>query len=194
MPIIASLKYLGNGTWLYRGEQGTVIVTSSDQPALNAILKEGGDVVATLTGGIQDTEEAIKISIKAVDNNGETVIRDGATLAISVMSGAIFTPVVGLGVGFVVDKGLGAMQANPNANLDYAHEFNFEGSPYHQESNLLNPPQEISVDISRDLRDLFNRSEIAYTNGIGPDGLPWGTTTEVAPKATAAGGFSPQPG
>jgi hypothetical protein len=44
------------------------------------------------------------------------------------------------------------------------------------------------------LQDAFSRSEIEYANSIGPDGLPWGTTTPIAPNATQTWSLSPQPG
>lgn len=37
MLISTTLKYLGNNTWLYKGQQGTALLNAADQPALEAI-------------------------------------------------------------------------------------------------------------------------------------------------------------
>ena len=54
MSSIAVLKYLGNDTWLYRGAYGVALLNAGDQPALNALAKEGGNAVATVSARMVD--------------------------------------------------------------------------------------------------------------------------------------------
>ncbi len=200
MAAAASLSYLGNGIWLYRGEQGAALVTGANLPVLNTVIREGGhavvevgETVAPLVGDVIDISDIKDIAVTAANGEKDQAIEDGTKFTLGFMAGLVVTnPVFGFGAGLAYGAAINNLEHNPNANLAYAHEFNFDGSPYHQESNLLNPP--VPRDITRELRDFFNRSEIAYANGTGPDGQPWGTTTQLAPNATSTWELSPQPG
>jgi hypothetical protein len=74
----------------------------------------------------------------------------GSQFGLSVGVGALFGGVPGLFVGAAFDLvafknenglGLGLLEPNPKANLNYAHEFNFVGSPYYDNSNTKTPTQ-----------------------------------------------------
>lgn len=115
------------------------------------------------------------------------------------MAGAVFVhPVTALGAGLVYGEAVEKfLPPNPNANLEYAHEYNFDGSPYHQASNRLQVDKldQTSTDQQRTaLREQFRRSETRDAERLGPDGQPWGTPTRTAPNATSEWTRSPQPG
>ena len=203
MSSIAVLKYLGNDTWLYRGAYGVALLNAGDQPALNALAKEGANAVATVSARMVDgaltIEEVHDVATTAADGRVQELPGDAAKFFIGALAGAVFThPVVALGAGLAYGEAVEKLlPPNPNANLDYAHEFNFEGSPYFQKSNVLKEPAEgdTSSESSRTaLREQFRRSETQYANSLGPDGQPWGTPTRVAPNATTEWTRSPQPG
>ena len=203
MSSIAVLKYLGNDTWLYRGAYGVALINAGDQPALNALAKEGANAVATVSARMVDgaltIEEVHDVATTAADGRMQELPGDAAKFLIGALAGAVFThPVVALGAGLAYGEAVEKLlPPNPNANLDYAHEFNFEGSPYFQESNVLKVPSESAMPSEQHrtaLRDQFRRSEAEYTNSLGPDGQPWGTPTRVAPNATTEWTRSPQPG
>ena len=202
MAGISIFKYLGNGNWLYKGEQGAGIVTSAEQPAINALAKEGGIALAETSATLADkavTVQDVKgIVDQASKGQPKEAIGAASKFAMAAGFGALFVnPIGGLVAGAVYGGALDKLKRNPNANLDYAHEFNFEGSPYFQESNVLKVPSESAMPSEQHrtaLRDQFRRSEAEYTNSLGPDGQPWGTPTRVAPNATTEWTRSPQPG
>ena len=202
MAGISIFKYLGNGNWLYKGEQGAGIVTSAEQPAINALAKEGGIALAETSATLADkavTVQDVKgIVDQASKGQPKEAIGAASKFAMAAGFGALFVnPIGGLVAGAVYGGALDKLKRNPNANLDYAHEFNFEGSPYFQESNVLKVPSESarpSEPQHTALREQFRRSEAEYTNSLGPDGQPWGTPTRVAPNATTEWTRSPQPG
>jgi hypothetical protein len=202
MAAHVTLKYLGNGNWLYKGEQGVGIVNAADQPVLNALVKEGGVALAETSATLADkaiTVHAAKsIANKTSEGLHEEAVGAASKLAMGIGFGAIFTnPISGLAAGAFYGGALDNLKSNPNANLHYAHEFNFEGSPYYQESNFLKPPAEhgtSSEQQSTALREQFRRNETQDTNSLGPDGQPWGTPTRTSPNATTEWTRSPQPG
>ena len=202
MAGISMFKYLGNGNWLYKGEQGAGIVTSAEQPAINALAKEGGIALAETSATLADkavTVQDVKgIVDQASEGQPKEAIGAASKFAMAAGFGALFVnPIGGLVAGAVYGGALDKLKRNPNANLDYAHEFNFEGSPYLQGSNRLKVPAKSATPSEPQhtaLREQFRRSEAEYTNSLGPDGQPLGTPTRVAPNATTEWTRSPQPG
>ena len=99
------------------------------------------ETVATYISRGQDGEQVLRIAVTTANGRYEQATTDVSKVILGLGAGALFSnPVSGLLADAAVTLGLDKyMHGDPNANLEYAHEFNFEGSPYYQESNKLNP-------------------------------------------------------
>jgi hypothetical protein len=134
------LTVTGNGLAAYdngAGIRGIVNMATPSTQAMGYTI----NVAADAAGYVQTAKGVADV---AQSNDSAKV---ASQLSLSLAFGSLFGGSLGLAVGYGFEKvafkdengfGLGLLEPNANANLNYAHEFNFIGSPFHQDSNVNN--------------------------------------------------------
>jgi hypothetical protein len=139
----ATMTVIGNGLAVYDNGAGVRGIVNMGSPSVE-VMRDSVRIGADVAGNVQNVYGATQ----AAQSND--LAKAGSQFTLSVAFGSLFGGIPGLVGGAVFDlvafknedgRGLGLLEANPKANLNYAHEFNFVGSPYYQDSNTTTPAQ-----------------------------------------------------
>ena len=139
----ATMTAIGNGLAVYDNGAGVRGVVNMSSPSVG-VMRDTVRVGADVAGNAQNVYGATQVA------QSNDLAKAGSQFGLSVGVGALFGGVPGLFVGAAFDLvafknenglGLGLLEPNPKANLNYAHEFNFVGSPYYDNSNTKTPTQ-----------------------------------------------------
>ena len=137
--ISKGIAYINDG----KGVAGIVDLSRVAPEAAKYVINVGADAAGTASTVYEGTQ----IIDTARDNgNWQHGLAQGS---LSAIVGTTFGGWLGFAAGATFDllafkdkdgRGLGLLEASPTANLNYAHEFNFEGSPFYQASNTIANP------------------------------------------------------